>query len=178
VTNGSFEGTLASAVATNTDFQAPPWIACPENSGLNTPDIINDSLPQLQGQLEIPKPTNGKTFLGLGQNEQVAETLCAPVSAGEPVSMRIDVSRILLGKGIAPDSYLAFLQVWGGLAADCSQHSLLWTSPALSLDWETFCFTARPQERMDSIMLRAVSDQSLTDNYVIVDNLVAVSACP
>jgi hypothetical protein len=71
-----------------------------------------------------------------------------------------------------------FLQIWGGSSLDCSQREVLWASPALSTNWTTFCVPLHPNEFMDLITLRAESRPDIVINYLAVDNLEAVDACP
>jgi hypothetical protein len=71
-----------------------------------------------------------------------------------------------------------FLEVWGGLASDCSQRELLWASPALTASWQRLCATIHPHSLIDQITLRAHSDMSLpSPAYLLVDNLKSVDNC-
>jgi hypothetical protein len=149
----------------------------PSRSTLNTPDIIDRTLPQMVAV--VPKATDGQTYLALGQGEQAWQTLCESVRGGSELSIHLDLSRINLGEGVVPETERVFLEIWGGVAADCTQRELLWASPALVVGWQRYCVKLRPLEYMDQFTLRANSDKTLLPPaYLLVDNIVPVADCP
>jgi hypothetical protein len=175
--NPSLEGTPAANFGQDQAFDAAPWTACTNPSATNTPDIGNDTVAQTLGP--IPKPTDGVTFLALGEGEQVSQAFCSPLADDSPVSLEIDLARLNIGAGIVPETEQVFLEVWGGLSVDCSTHELLWASPALQAGWKTYCITLRPRSFMTQLTLRANADMTLpTPAYLLVDNLKPVDSCP
>jgi len=176
--NGSFEGTPAVNSVLVPAFDASPWEACINPSQTNTPDVVSASIQQFVATL--PAPTEGATYLGLFEGEQVSQRLCRGVSGGSVLSFSIDLRRLNVTAGLVADTERAFLEVWGGTSADCSARELLWASSALELiTWQPFCVTLRPQQFMDQLTLRARSDETqLSSVYLLADNLVPVGACP
>jgi hypothetical protein len=175
--NRSFEGTPAVNTGLPTSFDATPWSVCTNPSTGNTPEVLNESISAVV--TIIPKASHGKTYLALLENEQVSQKLCQAIPGGSSVSLKLDLSRINLAMGVVPDTEPVFLEIWGGIAADCSQRELLWATPPLTDGWKTHCITLRPQQFTDNLTLRGRSDESLpTMGYVIVDNLVPVDHCP
>jgi hypothetical protein len=176
--NPSFEGTPGINTNIAPMFEAAPWSACmiPAAATGNTPDVGSDTLAQMVAV--APKATAGATYLGLLENEQASQRLCRPLTGGSQVSFTVDLSRVYIGGGV-PDTEPGFLEIHGGVANDCSQRELLWASPALATQWESFCVTLRPQQFMDNLTLRSRSDNSLgTPIYLTVDNIVPVDDCP
>jgi hypothetical protein len=174
--NLSFEGTPAANFGQAGDFDATPWSTCAGPGEVNTPDIGNDTVAQTLGP--IPKPTDGKTFLALGEGEQVSQEFCSPL-ADAPLSFEMDLTRLNIGAGLVPETEEVFLEIWGGLSVDCSRRELLWLSPALRMGWERYCVTLRPHAYMTQIVLRATADMTLgTPAYLAVDNLKPVESCP
>jgi hypothetical protein len=177
VRNGSFEGTAAYNSGLPTAFDAMYWDTCTSSSGSNTPDIVNDSIKQWVAM--IPKATDGDTYLGLAEDEQASQRLCESVPGGSALSFALDLTRLNITAGLYPDTEKAFLEVWGGTSAGCSTRELLWASAPLTLDWQRVCITIQPQQFMDSLFLRANSDDTqLAPVYLLVDHLVPVTACP
>jgi hypothetical protein len=181
VTNPSFEGTAAVNIGVPATFDAAPWNACisaaaAASGTMNTPDIGDQAAGQTLTQ--APTPTDGNTYLALAQGEQVSQQLCEAVSGGTAVSMRIDLSRVDLGPAIVPATQAVFIEIWGGIAAECSQRALLWASPGLDPAWKTYCAKLKPPDFMDQITLRATSNDVTTSSYLLVDNLVPVDDCP
>ena len=175
--NLSLEGTPAANFGQDQGFDAAPWSACTNPAAANTPNIGNDSVAQTLGP--IPKATDGLTFLALGEGEQVSQAFCSPLTDEAPVHIQIDLARLNIGAGIVPETEKVFLEVWGGLEVDCSQHEWLWASPPLDPGWKTYCMTLRPRSFMTQLTLRAGADLSLpTPAYLIADNLKLVDACP
>jgi hypothetical protein len=172
IMNPSFEGTPAINVGQN--FDAVPWNACSNDPSVsNTPDIANDALGAIAN---APKVQDGATYLSLGQGEQVSQALCEDVQGGELLSLQLDASRLDLAPG---DMTEVFLEVWGGIAADCSQRQLLWASPKLPSSWTRYCINMKPTQYMNQITLRAKTNvASLAPEYLVLDHLVPVDHCP
>jgi hypothetical protein len=178
--NPSFEGTPVANLGQPDAFDAEPWSSC-VNVGMprdvpNTPDIANDTIPQ--NIVVAPKATDGDTYLALGETEQVSQPFCNTIDADASFSLQLDLSKVDITNGLAlPEK--VFLEIWGGLAVDCSQRELLWASPALEPGWKTFCVTLHPHSFMNQITLRANSNQtSATPAYLLLDNLKPMDRCP
>jgi hypothetical protein len=178
--NPSFEGTPAANLGQPDAFDAQPWSAC-VNVGMprdvpNTPDIGNETIPQ--NIVVAPKATDGDTYLALGESEQVSQPFCNTIDANASLSLQLDLSKVDLTNGLSlPEK--VFLEIWGGLAVDCSQRELLWASPALEPGWKTFCVTLHPHSFMNQITLRANSNQaSAAPAYLLLDNLKPMDRCP
>jgi hypothetical protein len=179
--NPSFEGTPAANLGQPDAFDATPWDLCRgvamPTSTPNTPDVANDTIPQMI--VEVPKASDGVTYLALGEGEQVSQPFCSTIDAGASLSLQLDLSSINLVAGLTTQTEKVFLEIWGGLAVDCSQRELLWASPALEFGWKTFCVTVHPHSFMNQITLRANSDMTLASPaYLLVDNLKPMDRCP
>lgn len=174
--NPSFEGTPAWNPGLPTVFDAPPWSVCSNPSRNNTPEIASDG--SAQGfATNVPKATNGETWLGLADGEQASQQLCRGQSAGSKVSFTIDLRRLYVA-GVNPDNEATYLEIRGGVGATCTADERLWTSPKLDTNWNTFCVTLEPTEYFDNLVLIARSDPSTTaGTYLIVDNIVTVESC-
>lgn len=170
--NPSFEG--EPAINTGQAFDASPWTTCtdPADGNMtNTPDVASDVLDPVTGI--APIATQGTTYLAMSTGEQASQQLCEALTARSSTSLRLDVARMNIG---SPEM---FLQIWGGSSADCSRRQLLWVSPALTPSWTTFCVKLEPSEFMDLITLRAETPMpDIVINYLAVDNLLPVDACP
>ena len=176
--NPSFEGQPSTASTAGTSFDGAPWSACINPAGTNAPSLGNDSSQALI-TAELPKPTDGATWLGLLPDSQVSQPLCQAVTGGSARSFRVDLRRVVLGDNVLPDNGALFLEVHGGIAADCSSRELLWASPNLDTSWNTYCATLQPQQYFDNLVLVARSDSSLgTTSYLVADNLEPVERCP
>jgi hypothetical protein len=179
IKNPSFEGTVAFNTGQN--FDATPWSQCTDpamttDAAANTPDIANESVQPQIGVAPVPK--DGQSYLALGVGEQASQALCEPIAANAERNVKLALTRVPLPVGVSDASEGVKLEIWGGLAADCSQRQLLWVSPALESTWQTLCAQLRPTQNIDQITLRAVtSNPNLTINYLAVDNLVPVPAC-
>jgi hypothetical protein len=178
VENPSFEGKPAPNFGSPAEFDAAPWSACTQAAGTtNTPDIANDTIPQ--NIVMVPKATDGSTFLALGEDEQASQALCQTIQGGTTLYVELDLARMNVNAGVAPETERVFLEMWGGVAADCSQRELLWASAALQVGWKHHCVTLRPQAFMDQLTLRASTDKSLlSPAYLLVDHIVPVERCP
>jgi hypothetical protein len=175
--NLSFEGMPAINAGFPMQFDGKPWSDCTNPARANMPDIVNDTVQQTP--VDVPQPTDGKTFLGLFEGEQTSQTLCASLRAGDERFVRFDVQRIDVTAGAGGQREAAALQIWGGTSANCTPLELLWASPKLSLDWQNFCAPLAPRQFMDLLTLKAISDESLPSNiYVAVDHIVQVDSCP
>jgi hypothetical protein len=175
IKNPSFEGQPAFNDGDSSNFDAAPWKECTNPTMLNSPDIANDSIKQPIASL--PSPTDGQTFLGLQDGEQVSQKLCAAIDVGSVTYLQLDARRLYIGAGVTPDTAFPHLEIWGGLAADCTQKQLLWASEPLPSSWKTYCVALHPLQYMDQITLRAGASDSLP-TYLLVDNLVPVESCP
>jgi len=173
--NPSFEGTPQFNDGGKDKFDAIGWSQCTNPDETNTPEIGNNSISQPVA--DVPDTTDGETFLGLAEGEQVSQTLCEPLESGSERFVRIDLQRIYLG--VPPDTEFPFLEIWGGVAADCSQRELLWVSEPVKDDWGTYCATLRPHGYTNLLTLRAGADGSNpTASYMAADNMVPVESCP
>lgn len=172
IMNPSFEGTAAVNVGQN--FDAVPWSTCSNDSSTsNTPDVANDALVVIGN---VPKVVDGATYVALGQGEQISQALCEDVPGGSKLAFKLDVTRVDITPG---DATKLFLEVWGGIAADCSQRKLLWASPQLPSTWTNYCITLQPSEFMNQLTLRSKTDvASPFPEYLAVDHLVPVDRCP
>ena len=174
--NPSFEGTPAPDFGLEPAFDAAPWSVCTNPMRTNVPRIGNDTA-SLTGT--VPPPTDGVTYMALGEGDQVSQELCSQVPSGVPLYLQLDLSRIDLGGGVVPQTEAVFLEIHGGLSVDCSQHELLWASPALETGWQHFCVTLQPDSFMTQLTLRANSDMtSASPAYLLVDNMQPVDSCP
>jgi hypothetical protein len=174
--NPSFEGAPTDVFAGGVGFDAPPWTACTNPTTTNMPAIGNDVTSQTGS---VPPPTDGATYLGLGEGQQVSQALCRDVTGGETLHLAVDLARVELGGNLVPQTEKVFLEIHGGLSVDCSQNELIWASPELRPGWQHFCVTLRPQSFTTQITLRANSDMSLPSPvYLLVDNLQPVASCP
>jgi hypothetical protein len=179
IANPSFEGSPAANLGVPQTFDAAPWTTCTNpattpSTAVNAPDIGIAS-----AGTAVPNPTDGMTFVSIADGEQVSQKLCQAVRAGSARSLQLDLARADLGAAPASSADGVFLEIWGGTAADCSQHQRLWASPTLELGWKHFCIKLQPTELMDQITLRANSNATaMATSYVLVDNLVPVDVCP
>jgi len=172
----SFEGTPTPNFGLQLPFEAPPWTACTNPAATNAPQIGNDTI-SVTGA--APPPTDGVTYVSLGEGQQVSQELCSELDGGAVVHLQLDLSRIDISGGTVPPTERVFLEIWGGLAVDCTQRELLWASEALEIGWKTFCVTLRPSGFTTQLTLRGNSDMSdLALSYLLVDNLRPVDACP
>ena len=174
--NPSFEG--SPAINTGQTFDAAPWTSCTDASAANTnntPDIANATLDPVMGL--PPTATDGATYLTLNGGEQTAQKLCRALTPLSKVSLELDAVHFGFGNGAGNREMV--LQVWGGLAADCSSRQLLWASGALDTAWTRFCVTLEPTQYMDQLILRAETPTpGLGANFAAVDNLHPIDACP
>lgn len=175
--NLSFEGKPAANFGLPNNFDGAPWSACNDTSSSNTPELVNDTIPQWV--VAVPDPTDGVTFLGMIEGEQVSQKLCRGLAAGSTAMFTIDLSRLYIGAGVVPDGERPFLEIWGGHASDCSARELLWSSPLLDMSWINYCVVLKPTQYVDLLVLRARADGSQdSSTYMIADNLRPVAACP
>jgi hypothetical protein len=181
IANPSFEGTPAANLGLPQTFDAAPWSTCTNPATTNTSVANNPDIGSDTGATgtTVPKATDGMTFVSLADGEQVSQKLCQAVRGGSERSLQLDIARVDLGAAPAPASDGVFLEIWGGLAADCSQHQQLWASPLLELGWKHYCVKLKPSALMDQITLRANSNATaMASSFVLVDNLVPVDVCP
>lgn len=172
LTNPSFEGTPAYNGVVSPAFDCVPWLTCSKQNPGNSPDVVNSTIQQF---VEVPAPSDGITYLGLAEQEQVSQLLCAPLAGGSSVSLELDIARFVFS-GVTE---LPYLEIWGGVAADCSQRQLLWASPPLGEGFSTHCATLKPSQFTDQLTLRAgIGDNDTTVAYLLVDHLRPVESCP
>jgi hypothetical protein len=146
-------------------------------SAANTPAIANETI--VQPIAAVPKASNGLTYLALGEGQQVSQPFCSPLDSNGSYSLALDLSRVDISTAIVPANEQVFLELWGGLAVDCSQRELLWASPPLAVGWKTYCVTLHPHSFLNQITLRANADMtSASTAYLFVDNLKPVDHCP
>lgn len=178
--NLSLEGTPAVNTGAADAFDLEHWLTCtdpPSQLPVNTPEVLNATLER--DPWVLPDPTDGSTYLGMAEGEQVSQPLCEPLQPGSQFFLKLDLARLYVGANVVPDTERPFLEIWGGLAADCSARQLLWASPLLGLEFQTFCAELKPDQYLDNLVLRARSDNSLPSiSYLLVDNLVPVTSCP
>ena len=172
--NPSLEGMASLPFGQQSPFDVPGWSACINPAAANTPDVGNDSDAVTSG---VPPPTDGTTYVALGEGEQISQSPCVELAPGAPRHLTLDLARVNID-GL-PQTEEVFLEIWGGLAVDCSARELLWASPALGTGWQTFCVTLQPASFTTQLTLRAGADQtSLGPAYLLVDNLQPVAGCP
>ncbi|HEX5660248.1 MAG TPA: hypothetical protein VFX59_23800 [Polyangiales bacterium] len=176
IENGSFEGKVA--VNTGMVFDVPPWSDCTNPSRPNFPHVLNDSV--VQWVTKVPAPTDGVTFVGLQENDQTSQALCEPVRGGELRYFTIDARKLDISNATGDNKERIFLAVSGGVSANCLTRELLWVSPSLGMEWQSYCVTMAPQQYMDRLVLEAWTDGSapLTSSVMVVDNLQPVAGCP
>lgn len=177
VENPSFEGTPAISFGDPMVFDADPWSLCSNRADfLNAPDIGNETVAVTPNVLS---PSDGSTYLALGELEQVSQELCEPITGDVPLHFEIDLARADLGE-VPASTEQVFVEIWGGLSVDCSQRELLWVSRALDVGWQHYCVTLRPRSYMTQLTLRGGSDMtsSSTLSHALVDNMRPVGSCP
>jgi hypothetical protein len=178
--NPSFEGTPVPNLGQGDAFDGAPWDLC-SNPAMpaanpNVPAIANETISQL---VSVPKAMDGMTYLALGEGQQVSQPFCSPIDENASLSLELDLSRVDLAQVVGSNSEQVFLEIWGGLAVDCSQRELLWASPALAIGWKRYCVTLHPHSFLNQITLRANSDMtSASLAYLLVDNLKPMDTCP
>ncbi|MFM2416304.1 MAG: hypothetical protein RL385_1027 [Pseudomonadota bacterium] len=174
--NPSLEGKPAINTGYPEAFDAPPWSTCIEPSGNNNPAIANETIET--SVAPSVKATDGSTYVALGERFQVSQTLCEPMRAHQPLYLQLDLARVDLSPTGAAQTERVFLEIWGGISADCSRRELLWASPVLEVGWKRFCAAFEPGQYLDQLTLRGSSDESqFGPSYLLVDHLVPVASC-
>ncbi len=174
--NSGFEGTPTTNFGVPELFDAVPWTTCTNPAATNTPAIVNATVGEMFA--ELPAATEGTTYLALAEKEQASQALCSAVPDDAALSVELDLSRVDAA-GLTDPAEPVFLEMWGGLAVDCSQRELLWASGALEVGWKHFCITLRPRSFVTQLTLRANSDnRAPSPVYLLVDNLRPVDRCP
>jgi hypothetical protein len=173
--NPSFEGRPTPNLGLPNNFDAFPWSACTNPAASNTPEIVNDTIPQL---IVTPiQATDGLTYVAMTDGEQVSQTLCREIAGGTTLNLRLDVARVNLDAVSTPTGTLA-LEIWGGVGADCSRRELIWASPPIETGWQTLCAALKPAQYMDRLLLRTIVDRAPTGaTYLLVDHLLPVDTC-
>jgi len=172
--NPSFEGSVTPTQLEA--FSAAPWNACYEG-GLSYSAIADASLWPTQNWT-FPDASDGATYLALGQQlvfaGRASQTLCEPLQAGATRSFLVDLAHASTTDG--GESQDQAVEVLGG-TAECAEELVLWTSPALTLDWATHCVTLSPEQTVTTLGFRALGrDGGLVE--ALVDNIRPVSSCP
>jgi hypothetical protein len=172
--NPSFEGPVTPTQLEA--FMAPPWNAC-YAGGLAYAAIGDDALWPLQNWT-FPEASDGETFLALGQQlgfvGLASQTLCEPLAAGSARSFLVDLAHATTtDPGQAEDQAVEIL----GGSGECSEETVLWSSPPLTTDWATYCVTLAPERELRTLGFRALArDGGLVE--ALVDNIVPVERCP
>jgi hypothetical protein len=175
--NPSFEGKPAINTGFPEAFDAAPWSSCVQPAATNNPVVANETIET--SVAKSVKGTDGSTYVALGEKVQVSQTLCEPMRAHQPLYLQLDLARVEFSGTGAAQSERVFLEIWGGISADCSRRELLWASPVLEVGWRTYCASLEPGQYLDQLTLRGSSDESqLGMSYLLVDHLVPVASCP
>jgi len=174
IENPSLEGVVTAGQLEA--FDAPGWNAC-YAGGIAYAAIGNATLWPFQNWT-FPDASDGETYLALGQQlafaGRASQTLCEPLEAGATRSFVIDLSRATTTD--AGESLDQVLEILGG-STECAEETVLWTSPQLTVDWQTHCVTLRPEQTVTTIALRPLGrDGGLVE--ALVDDIRPVSACP
>jgi hypothetical protein len=157
-------------------FDAAGWNAC-YAGGIAYAAIGNATLWPFQNWA-FPDASDGDTYLALGQQlafvGRASQTLCEPLEAGAARSFFVDLARATTTD--TGESHDQVLEILGG-TAECAEETVLWTSPQLTLEWQTHCVTLRPEQTVTTLAFRPVGrDGGLVE--ALVDNIRPVSACP
>jgi hypothetical protein len=174
--NPSFEGPVTPDQFSA--FEAPPWNAC-YAGGFITYSAIADANLWPGQPWSFPDASDGATYLALGQQGgfvgTASQTLCEPLPAGETLFLRVD-----LAKGVSeapsPEATGQVMQLLGG-DSECSESTVLWTSPELTAAWTTHCVSITPSADITTLAFRPTATGG-GEMEGLVDNLVFVDACP
>ncbi len=163
--NPSFEGTAAFNGPPFFPFDAAPWAACLPG----TPDVVDEACCSGMPQGYRP-PAHGATYVRAGSSalgiEATSQVLCSPMAASERVSFEIDLAADTdAGPG-------GMLMIYGD-AVQCGSRELLWTSPEILGDWQTYCVTLAPSAEVSALTFAPAGS-----NAVLMDHIVAVDSCP
>ena len=174
--NASLEGTPAINFGQGA-FDAVPWSTCTNPAvTTNMPTVGNETLAVTAN---VPLPTDGLTYIALGEGQQISQPLCSELTGLAPRYLKIDLAGVDLSDGTTPQTEKPFLEIWGGLAVDCTLRELLWASDGLEIGWQSFCVTLQPHSFITQLTLLANADMtSLSPAYLLVDNLQPVDSCP
>jgi hypothetical protein len=174
IENPSFEGLVTPGQLEA--FDAAGWNAC--YAGGIAYAAIGDAMLWPFQNWTFPAPSNGETYLALGQQlafaGRASQTLCEPLIAGATRSFFVDLARATTtDPGESQDQVV---EIVGG-SVECAEEIVLWTSPQLALDWQTHCVTLRPEQTIETLAFRALGrDGGLVE--ALVDNIVPVGQCP
>jgi len=174
--NPSFEGPVTPDQFSA--FQAPPWNAC-FTGGFITYSAIADANLWPTQPWTFPDASDGATYLALGQQGgfvgTASQTLCQPLLAGQTLSFRVDLAKGL-SETTSPAATGQVMQVLGG-DTECSESSVLWTSPELTASWTTHCVSITPTAEITTLAFRPTATGG-GEMEGLVDNLVFVDECP
>lgn len=173
----AFEGDGA-ATETGIVTAPSPWMMCPSDGEM--PSLYGPSVPLenftslfLQpGAPPLPVASEGDFFLIMSPHQAVSTSLCSPLRAGKPYSVKFD----LASRWPDVPVQLAFQ----GSSASCSKEvTTLWTSPTAPAKWQTFCATFTPDRDYTQLTVAFVTgdDDNATKKTLFVDNMAPVTSC-
>lgn len=174
IENPSFEGAVTPGQLEA--FDAAGWNAC-YAGGIAYAAIGNATLWPFQNWT-FPDASDGETYLALGQQlaffGRASQTLCEPLEGGATRSFFIDLARATTTD--AGESQDQVLEILGG-STECAEDTVLWTSPQLTVEWQTHCVTLRPDQAVSTLAFSPLGrDGGLVE--ALVDNIVEVAECP
>lgn len=150
------------------------WDLCVSEYGMagfyneQTTDAF-DIFASLVGLSTYPAATEGETYLGMQSDNSVAHELCAPLVAGKPYSVKLDVSSYWVG--VPPQ--LAINVSSDGCAGEAKT---VWTSPMTHQMWQTYCATFTPDRAYTHLVL-SMANPDDSPALLFVDNMVPVPNC-
>jgi hypothetical protein len=180
IRNPSIEGTPQPVVVGLWD--APGWTQCPFFGGY--PAALGGATTSITGSMD-PAPTNGGSYAvlqalnldaGIVAIPGFGQTLCAPLAGNE--SFLLDAMWADANAGnpaAAPPDADTRLRIFGGASA-CNETEPLWTSPALTKSWATYCVPLAPAQAAAAVTFDAITNANAA--RVLVDHIVPVTSCP
>lgn len=174
IENPSFEGSVTPTQLEA--FEAAGWNACYEG-GITYSAIGDATLWPLQNWT-FPEPSDGATYLALGQQlvftGRASQALCESLEPGSPRSFLVDLARATTtDPGESQDQVIEIL----GGSSECMEEAVLWTSPQLTIEWQTHCVTLEAEQPTTTLAFRPLGrDGGLVE--ALVDNIVPVERCP
>jgi hypothetical protein len=186
IQNPSFEGTPQT---TNiTPWDAPAWQKCggspAEITGASSspegPFVMSAILAPSDGQTDLwIQPSAGVLFPGPGG---AGQALCSPIPSGGSLSFRIDAQMVPVSDAGPPTQNF---EIYGGNTACCdaagcgsAASPLLFTSPALTTGWATYCVTLAPSQSTGSLTFTSAGVATNATAHVVLDHIVPVTSCP
>jgi len=128
----------------------------------------------------LPPPTHGVGYLMLDTlrdlPERATQEMCAPLEAGFTYNFSVDLaSRVgqthegaVLGAGV--------LEIYGSNFACTNDGEPLWRSPPLSSNWQTYCVSITPAQRMTFLTLQMPA-KDRPRSAILVDNIRLSQSC-